>query len=71
VAAKKPAQKKAADPYVIEKKRSGRWSVINRATGKHVNGRDKLVILVERGMLKNVKVPAAPGGEASGDAPQA
>jgi len=71
VPAKKPAQKKAADPYCIEKKRSGRWSVMSRATGKYVNGRDKLAILVERGLLKNVKVPAAPGSETSGDAPQA
>lgn len=61
MATKKPAQKKTDDPYRIEKKRSGRYAVVHKRSGKFVNGREKLVILVERGILKNVKVPAAPG----------
>ena len=61
----KKAPAKAAAPretYKIIKKRSGRWSVLDRGTRKYINGAEKLKILVAKGLVK-VKLPEAKPAE--------
>jgi len=63
---KKAAAKKAAGPketFKIVKKRSGRWSVMDRHTRKFINGAEKVKILAGKGLI-TVKVKAeAPAAE--------
>ena len=61
--AKKTATKKPAgvrDSFKIIEKRSGRWSVLDRATRKFVNGAEKLKILVAKGLVKAPAAKATP-----------
>jgi len=51
--------KAVKSPYKIEKKRSGRYAVSERRTGKPVNGEQKVEVLVKEGLLKPVKKKAA------------
>lgn len=77
VAEKKVAEKKTAsagkkaagknEPFKIFKKRSGRFAVMSRATGKYLNGRDKLEVLINKGLVK-AKLPAAPAAEGAAPA---
>jgi hypothetical protein len=63
--AKKAAGKGAAAPresFKIVKKRSGRWSVMDRGTRKYINGAEKLKILVGKGLIK-AKLPEAKSAE--------
>lgn len=62
---------KAKEPFIVVHKRSGRYAVINRATGKYVNGADKLTVLIGKGLVK-AKMPAkAAPAAAAPDAPAA
>ncbi|MEY4632477.1 MAG: hypothetical protein RIQ81_2597 [Pseudomonadota bacterium] len=69
--AKKAAGKAAAgaprSPYKIIKKRSGRWSVLDRGTRKYINGAEKLKVLVAKGLVK-VKLPEAKPAEGTAPA---
>jgi hypothetical protein len=49
---------KTKKPYRLVKKRSGRYAVIKQ--GKHVNGPDKVAILVAEGLIKVLKSKAKP-----------
>ncbi len=60
-AGKKSAKTK--EPFVVVQKRSGRYAVVNRATGKYINGADKLTVLVGKGLVK-AKLPAKPAEDA-------
>jgi hypothetical protein len=57
--ATKTKPKKAKEAFKLEKKRSGRWSVIG-ANGKFINGADKVAILEGKGLVKILKKKAAP-----------
>jgi hypothetical protein len=59
--AKKP--KSAKDPFKVEQKRSGRWSVIG-PNGKYVNGADKVAVLTQKGLVKAPTKKAAPAENA-------
>ena len=50
--------KGSKEPFVVVHKRSGRYAVVSRATGKYVNGNDKLAVLIQKGLVK-AKLPAA------------
>jgi hypothetical protein len=61
--AKKSAAKKTPgvrESFKIIEKRSGRWSVLDRATRKFVNGAEKLKILVAKGLVKAPAAKATP-----------
>ena len=67
--AKKSAAKRTPgvrESFKIIEKRSGRWSVLDRATRKFVNGAEKLKILLAKGLVKAAasKKPAEAGTEA-------
>lgn len=40
------------EPFQIVKKRSGRFAVVDRGSGKYINGAAKLEILVNKGLVK-------------------
>ncbi len=64
--AKKTATKKPAgarESFRIVEKRSGRWSVLDRATRKFINGAEKLKILVTKGLVKVPTPKAKPAAE--------
>lgn len=68
--AKKTAGKGSTAPresFKIVKKRSGRWSVMDRHTRKYINGAEKLKILVGKGLVK-VKLPEAKPAEGAAPA---
>lgn len=54
---------KSKEPFIVVHKRSGRYAVVNRATGKYVNGADKLAVLVSKGLVK-AKIAAKPAADA-------
>ena len=56
--AKTTKSKKVKEAF-IEKKRSGRYAVVD-TNGKYINGADKVKILVEKGLIKQLTKKAAP-----------
>ena len=59
------AKKKTDKPYIIEKKRSGRYAVIAK-NGKYINGDEKTEILLKEGLIKK-PAKKAPAPEAAAE----
>lgn len=65
-AKKTTSVKKEKKSYKIEKKRSGRFSVVG-TKGAYINGIEKTKILVKEGLVKS-GLPKAPAAEAAPEA---
>ncbi len=56
-------KKKETKDYTIEKKRSGRYAVLD-LKGKNINGDAKTEILLKEGLVKKLTKKPAPAAEA-------